>query len=86
MIRVDPSPIVFFFFLFARSWSESIRPGLAVRVDLVRLLYLPIFQRDNQLDLGYRCVSPMRTLPHLTVIDQKVLECLIPDSSLWLTE
>ena len=30
MIRVDP------------SWSELIRPGLVIRVDPVRLLYLPI--------------------------------------------
>ena len=30
MIRVYP------------SWSELIRPGLAVRVDPVRLLYLPV--------------------------------------------
>ena len=31
VFRVDP------------SWSELIRPGLAVRVDPVRLLYLPIW-------------------------------------------
>ena len=36
-IRVDPSPILFYFFIL----SGSIRPGLAVRVDPVRLLYLP---------------------------------------------
>ena len=39
MIRVDPSPILFYFYFFIRS--ELIRPGLAVRVDPVRLLYLP---------------------------------------------
>ena len=32
MIRGDP------------SWSELIRPGLAVRVDPVRLLYLPYIE------------------------------------------
>ena len=32
MIRVDPSTILFYFNFFIRS--ESIRPGLAVRVDL----------------------------------------------------
>ena len=36
LLRVDPSPILFYFyFLFDPSWSESIR------VDPVRLLYLP---------------------------------------------
>ena len=43
MIRVDPSPILFYFYFFIRS--ELIRPGLAVRVDPVRLLYLPIANR-----------------------------------------
>ena len=50
MIRVDPSPILFYFYFFIRSElvrvdpsrSELIRPGLAVRVDPVRLLYLPL--------------------------------------------
>ena len=54
LIQVDPSPILFYFcfFLFDPSWSESIRvgpsrcelirPGLAVQVDPVQLLYLPI--------------------------------------------
>ena len=31
-----------FLFLFDPSWSELIQPGLAVRVDPVRLLYLPV--------------------------------------------
>ena len=40
--------LLYFIFLFDPSWSgpsrsELIRPGLAVRVDPVRLLYLPIF-------------------------------------------
>ena len=35
MIRVDPSPILFYFYFFIGS--ESIRPGLAVWVDPVRL-------------------------------------------------
>ena len=39
MIRVDPSAILFYFYFFIRS--ELIRPGLAVRVDPVRLFYLP---------------------------------------------
>ena len=34
MIRVDPSPILFYFYFFIGS--ESIRPGLAVWVDPVR--------------------------------------------------
>ena len=45
MIRVDPSPIYFYFFYSIRvgpSRSELIRPGLAVGVDPVRLLYLPL--------------------------------------------
>ena len=47
MIRVDPSPILFYFNFFysirvGPSRSELIRPGLAVRVDPVRLLYLPL--------------------------------------------
>ena len=46
MIRVDPSPILFYFYFFysirvGPSWSELIRPRTAVRVDPVRLLYLP---------------------------------------------
>ena len=43
MIQVDPSPILFYFFvfLFDPSRSELIRPGLAVRVDPVRLSYVP---------------------------------------------
>ena len=46
LIRVDPSPILFYFCFFysirvGLSRSELIRPGLAVRVDPVRLLYLP---------------------------------------------
>ena len=46
MIQVDPSPILFYFYFFylirvGPSWSELIQPRLAVRVDLVRLLYLP---------------------------------------------
>ena len=46
MIRVDRSPILFHFYFFnsirvGPSLSELIRPGLAVRVDPVRLLYLP---------------------------------------------
>ena len=40
MIPVDPSPILFYFYYFFIR-SELIRPGLAVRVDPVRLLYLP---------------------------------------------
>ena len=40
MIRVDPSPILFYFYFFIRT--ELIRPGLAVRVDPVRLLYPPV--------------------------------------------
>ena len=39
MLRVDPSPVLFYFYFFIRS--ELVRPGLAVRVDPVRLLYLP---------------------------------------------
>ena len=43
-IRVDP------------SWFKLIRPGLAVQVDLVRLLYLPAFKEDptcsRHLDTG----------------------------------
>ena len=39
MTRVDPSPVLFYLYFFIRS--ELIRPGLAVRVDPVRLLYLP---------------------------------------------
>ena len=39
MIRVDPSPVLFYFYFFIRS--ELIQPGLAVRVDPVRLLCLP---------------------------------------------
>ena len=47
MIRVDPSPILFYFYFFysirvGPSRSELIRPGLEVRVDPVRLLYLPV--------------------------------------------
>ena len=47
MIRVYPSPILFNFYFFysirvGPSRSELIRPGLAVRVDPVRLLYLPV--------------------------------------------
>ena len=46
MIRVDPSPVLFYFYFVhsirvGPSRSEVIRPGLAVRVDPVRLLYLP---------------------------------------------
>ena len=46
MIRVDPSPILFIFYFsysirVGPSRSELIRPGLAVRGDPVRLLYLP---------------------------------------------
>ena len=46
MIRVDPSPILFYFYFFysirvGPSRSELIRPRMAVRVDPVRLLYLP---------------------------------------------
>ena len=44
MIRVDPRPVLFYFYFFIRSELvrvELIRPGLAVRVDPVRLLYLP---------------------------------------------
>ena len=63
MIRVDPSPILFIFYFFIRS--ELIRPGLAVRVDPVRLLYLPhymsciriknsCFRPKPSLDLGHR--------------------------------
>ena len=37
MIRVDPSPALFYFYFFIRS--ELIRPGLAVRVDPVRLMW-----------------------------------------------
>ena len=46
MIRVDPSPVLFIFYFsysirVGPSRSELIRPGLAVRGDPVRLLYLP---------------------------------------------
>ena len=45
MIRVDPSPILFFYFLFFfdPSWIESIRvdPDWRPWVDRVWLLYLP---------------------------------------------
>ena len=41
LIRVQ----FYFIFLFDPSWSELIRPGLAVRVDPVQLLYLPILVR-----------------------------------------
>ena len=43
MIRVDPSPILYFFYSIRAGPSrlELIQPGLAVRVDPVRLLYLP---------------------------------------------
>ena len=54
------------FFLFDPSWSELIRPGLAVRVDPVRLLYLPynlngigawspttLFTRQNQVESSH---------------------------------
>ena len=49
LIRVDPSPISFYFcFSYSirvgPSQSELIRPGLAVRVDPVRLLYLPLVE------------------------------------------
>ena len=46
MIRVDLSPILFFFIFYSirvgPSRSKLIRPGLALQVDPVRLLYLPI--------------------------------------------
>ena len=44
MIWVDPSPILSYFYFFIRSeldWVDSSWSGLAVRVDQVRLLYLP---------------------------------------------
>ena len=48
MIRVDPSPVLFYFYFFysiriGASRSKLIRPGLVVRVDPVRLLYLPFY-------------------------------------------
>ena len=50
MIRVDPSPILFYFIFSSirvgPSRSELIRPGLAVRVDPVGLLYLPYIWRS----------------------------------------
>ena len=50
MIRVDPSPVLFYFYFLIRSElvrvdpsrSELIRRGLAVRVDPVRLLCMPL--------------------------------------------
>ena len=50
MIRVDPSPILFYFYFFIRS--ELIRPGLAVRVDPVRLLHLPSGNRITEAETG----------------------------------
>ena len=47
--------IYFYVFFMMRgdpSWSQLIRPGLAVRVDPVRLLYLPI-QRPTYLDMNH---------------------------------
>ena len=42
LTRVDPSPIYLFLFFYPSFIrSELIRPGLTVRVDPVRLLYLP---------------------------------------------
>ena len=44
MIRVDPSPIIFYFIFLLRSELDRVDSswsGLAVRVDLVWLLYLP---------------------------------------------
>ena len=44
MIRVDPSPILSYFYFFIRSELDRVDSswsGLAVRVDPVRLLYLP---------------------------------------------
>ena len=59
MIWVDPSPILFYFILFfsirvGPSRSELIRPGLAVRVDPVRLLYLPL---NNEWNLYSKIVN-----------------------------
>ena len=44
MIRVDPSPILFYFYFFNRSKLVRVDPTRtqAVRVDPVQLLYLPI--------------------------------------------
>ena len=57
MIRVDASPILFFFLFFysirvGPSRSELIRPGLAVRVDPVRLLHLPSGNRITEAETG----------------------------------
>ena len=44
MIRVDPSPIIFYFIFLLQSELDRVDSswsGLAVRVDLVWLLYLP---------------------------------------------
>ena len=50
MIRVDPSPILFYFYFFIRS--ELIRPGLAVRVDPVRQV-ISVFMRGLTIKKAY---------------------------------
>ena len=43
-----------FIFLFDPSWSELIRPGLAIRVDPVQLLYLPLV---NEQGTGHKSLT-----------------------------
>ena len=54
------------FFMVIRddpSRSELIRPGLAVRVDPVRLLYLPI-EKFHSPDLFVTCLKPVVHVCH----------------------
>ena len=44
MIRVDPSPVLFYFYFFIQSELDRVDPSwseLVVQVDPVQLLYLP---------------------------------------------
>ena len=66
MIRVDPSPILFIYYFFysirvGPSRSELIRPRLAVRVDPVRVLYLPVVFVGKTKMVDTSLISRVRT-------------------------